>query len=281
MQHTLNRCLGLGLGLGLVRLPLLRTQPAALARARRLPGSAAVAVAGSGRPFASLPQEQKKEQKEPKEERREQSGNRLPRLMDFPEIIWPSALNTLKNWITIQFIIRPYFDSEFQLKDFIFGAKQALQATCVCPPQKVVSSRLMGGDLDALETLVAPEAIAELRPVIQKLSMAQRRQLEIRESDIYLSFPYQVGIMFDEANDKLQKRFVEVTMVFHVMRGLSEMRERGEEIPWNMGTLPEYQDKVFICNYRFIKEFTAGQQSDWTINVANHFRAIDLINDSK
>lgn len=49
--------------------------------------------------------------------------------MEFPEIIWPSALNTLKNWITIQFIIRPYFDSEFQLKDFIFGAKQALQVS--------------------------------------------------------------------------------------------------------------------------------------------------------
>jgi len=99
----------------------------------------------------------------------------------------------------------------------------------------VVSSRLMGGDLDSLDKLVSPEAIAELRPVIQKLSMTQRRQLEIKESDIYLSFPYQVGIMFDEANDKLQKRFVEITMVFHVMRGLSEMRERGEEIPWNMG----------------------------------------------
>jgi len=46
-------------------------------------------------------------------------------------------------------------------------------------------------------------------------------------------------------------------------------------------TMPEYQDKVFICNYRFKKEFTAGQHSDWTINVANHFRAIDLINESK
>jgi len=45
--------------------------------------------------------------------------------------------------------------------------------------------------------------------------------------------------------------------------------------------MPEYQDKVFICNYRFKKEFTAGQHSDWTINVANHFRAIDLINESK
>lgn len=100
---------------------------------------------------------------------------------------------------------------------------------------QVVSSKLVGGDLNQLENLVSPDAIAELKPVIQTLSMTQRRQLEIKESDIYLTFPYQIGIMFDDANDKLQKRWVEITMVFHVMRGLSEMRERGEEIPWNMG----------------------------------------------
>lgn len=98
-----------------------------------------------------------------------------------------------------------------------------------------MSSKLVGGDLSQLQDLVTPEAIAELKPVVQKLSMTQRKQLEINESDIYLSFPYQIGIMFDDANDKLQKRWVEITMVFHVMRGLTEMRERGEEIPWNMG----------------------------------------------
>ncbi|XP_033155382.1 m-AAA protease-interacting protein 1, mitochondrial [Drosophila mauritiana] len=267
MQHTLIRCLGMA------RISLTRLQPRPTVAASRgqEAGSITTSISKTTQPvsrsFASLPQEQDK-----KDQNARESLNRLPRLMDFPEIVWPSALNSLKNWITIQFIIRPYFDSEFQLKDFIYGAKQALQ---------VVSSKLMGGDLDSLDNLVSPEAIAELRPVIQKLSMTQRRQLEIRESDIYLSFPYQVGIMFDDANDKLQKRFVEITMVFHVMRGLSEMRERGEEIPWNMGTLPEYQDKVFICNYRFVKEFTAGHQSDWTVNVANQFRAIDLINETK
>ncbi|XP_017149883.1 m-AAA protease-interacting protein 1, mitochondrial [Drosophila miranda] len=248
MQHTLRRCLGMA------RTPLLRLHHSPIAVANRIS-------------FASVPQEENKKEQETRSDR-----NHLPRLMDFPEVVWPSVLNTIKNWITIQFIIRPYFDSEFQLKDFIFGAKQALQ---------VVSFKLMAGELEALDSLVSVDAIAELKPVIQKLSMSQRRQLEIKESDIYLSFPYQVGIIFEEANDKLLKRWVEITMVFHVMRGLSEMRERGEEIPWNMGILPEYQDKVFICNYRFIKEFTAGQHSDWTINVANHFRAIDLINETK
>lgn len=53
------------------------------------------------------------------------------------------------------------------------------------------------------------------------------------------------------------------------------MRSRGEEPPLNMGALPEYQQRISICNYRFIREFTKGVESDWTINLLNHFRPID------
>ncbi|XP_014097581.1 m-AAA protease-interacting protein 1, mitochondrial isoform X1 [Bactrocera oleae] len=192
----------------------------------------------------------------------------LPRLMDFPETLWPSTINTLRNWILIQFIIRPYFDREFTIKDFVYGAKHALQ---------IISRKLLNGEFDALNGFVSKEAINELKPTIQKLSVAQRKQLEINETDIYFAFPYQVGIIFDEEQEKIQKRWVEITMVFHVLRGLTEMRNRGEEIPWNMGTLPEYQDKVFVCNYRFKKEFTNDNVSDWTVNALNHFKPIDLV----
>ncbi|XP_061396826.1 m-AAA protease-interacting protein 1, mitochondrial [Musca vetustissima] len=200
-------------------------------------------------------------------------GNRtLPRLMNFPEIMWPSLLNSIKNWVMVHFIIRPYMDREFNIRDFAYGAKKAMQ---------VISSKLMNGDFAHLGNLVSEEALNELKPVIQKLSVSQRRQLEVKESDIYLTFPYQIGIMFDEENKDVQKRWVEITMVFHVLRGLKEMRESGEEIPWNMGTMPEYQDKVFVCNYRFIKEYTKGHESDWTVNVVNHFKPIDLVNELK
>ncbi|XP_013117520.1 m-AAA protease-interacting protein 1, mitochondrial [Stomoxys calcitrans] len=203
----------------------------------------------------------------------EPKGKRtLPRLMDFPEIMWPSLLNSMKNWIMVHFIIRPYMDREFNIRDFAVGAKKAMQ---------VVSSKLMNGDFAHLTNLVSSDALNELKPVIQKLSMSQRRQLEVKESDIYLTFPYQIGIMFDEDNKDAQKRWVEITMVFHVLRGLREMRESGEEIPWNMGTMPEYQDKVFVCNYRFVKEFTKGNESDWTVNIVNHFKPIDLVNEMK
>ena len=128
--------------------------------------------------------------------------------------------------------------------------------------------------------MITPEALAELKPVLQTLSVSQRHQLEIQAKDIYMSFPYQIGIMFDENNEsKTQKRWVEITMVFHMLMGLQDMQKNSETIPWNMGVLPEYQDKIFICNYRFKKEFTTGNQSDWTVNVLNHFKPVDLISE--
>lgn len=153
----------------------------------------------------------------------------------------------------------------------------------------------MNSEFNALQNLVSAEAIEQLKPVVQNLSMTQRRELLIRDSDIYVSFPYEVGIMFDNDNSndsdkpapttwserKVQKRWVEITMVFHVLQGLREMRESGEEIPWSIGTMPEYQNRLHVCNYRFIKEFTRGQESDWIVNKINHFKPIDLVNEQK
>lgn len=51
----------------------------------------------------------------------------LPQLMSFPKIVWPSVFKSIKNWIMINFIVRPYFDNEFNLAEFTTGAKFALQ----------------------------------------------------------------------------------------------------------------------------------------------------------
>lgn len=150
----------------------------------------------------------------------------LPTVMDFPNIVWPSVFKTIKNWIMINFIIRPYFDQEFSMPDFVSGSKQAVE---------VVSSRLGTLDMKSLGGLVASDAIDELRGTTSRMSMAQRNEIPINKDDIYLSFPYQVGIMFDETNDELQQRWVEITMVFHVLRGLQEMRDNGIVPPLNIG----------------------------------------------
>lgn len=84
-----------------------------------------------------------------------------------------------------------------------------------------------------------------------------------------------MGIIFNDEDESTQKRFVEITMVYHTLKGLAAMRSRGEEPPLNMGMLPEYQNRISICNYRFIREFTKGVESEWTVNSLNHFKPID------
>lgn len=51
----------------------------------------------------------------------------LPEMMAFPNITWPSVFKSIKNWILVHFIIRPYFDREFTIPDFVAGTKHALQ----------------------------------------------------------------------------------------------------------------------------------------------------------
>lgn len=55
------------------------------------------------------------------------SKRSMPRLMDFPEIMWPSFFNSVRNWVLVQFVIRPHFDRDFYLNDFVEGAKKAIQ----------------------------------------------------------------------------------------------------------------------------------------------------------
>ena len=42
----------------------------------------------------------------------------IPRLMEFPQFLWPSIFKVVKNWIMAKFVITPYFDNEFDLNDF-------------------------------------------------------------------------------------------------------------------------------------------------------------------
>lgn len=81
-----------------------------------------------------LPVIYRKYSTDPTNEDRRQS-DKLPTLMDFPNIIWPSLLKTIKNWILVNFIVRPYFDQEFNMPTFVNGTKHALQvntAKCDC-----------------------------------------------------------------------------------------------------------------------------------------------------
>ncbi|XP_026735307.1 m-AAA protease-interacting protein 1, mitochondrial [Trichoplusia ni] len=195
---------------------------------------------------------------------REEETRRLPQLMEFPPIIWPSIIKFMKNWMFANLIIRPYFEPEFNLHEFIEASKHAVQ---------VVSDGLQKSDFKSLEGLVDKDAIAALKTAVSKLSVTQRQLLSIEKDDIFYAFPYQVGIMFDDS----EKRWVEITMCYHVMRGLKHMKETGDLPPISLGVQPEYQDKIFILNYRFIREFTKGVEDNWCVNIVNHFQPQSLM----
>lgn len=52
---------------------------------------------------------------------------KLPQLMEFPPVVWPSFIKFIKNWIYANFIIRPYFETEFSLKEFVEASKHAVE----------------------------------------------------------------------------------------------------------------------------------------------------------
>jgi len=179
-------------------------------------------------------------------------------LMDFPQATWPSFFKALKNWIVAKLIIQPYMDNDFTLESFVQGGKQALVH---------VSHLISEGKFDELEGLVTAEAIAEVQRKHSKLNLAQRQNVAIQSEDIYFAFPYEVGIMIEDS-ESVEKRFVEITMCCHCLLGLGQLKQ----VDPHFQQLSEHKDKIIVCNYRFMREYTKGVESGWVINVISHFK---------
>ncbi|XP_024936373.1 uncharacterized protein LOC107263223 isoform X2 [Cephus cinctus] len=196
-----------------------------------------------------------------------QQNIRLPQLSDFPMLFWPNFFKSIRNFILVHMVIKPYMDNEFNLQEFVAASKHAVSR---------VSRALAMEEYESLEGLVSDELLADLKSKISNFALRQRTRLAVEKEDIYMCFPYEVGVMFKDEDSK--RRFVEITMIYHVMTGIGKMRAEGELIPINIGTMPEYQEKMYILNYRFIREFTSGVQTPWVINMINHFMPIDNLN---
>lgn len=111
-------------------------------------------------------------------------SNKLPPLMHFPQIIWPSIIKSIRNFILTTFIIKPYMDREFSLPDFVTGSKKAVE---------VVSQKIAEGDVKALEGLVTEDVLPAIQKALAMMSLSQREQISVNADDIYFSFPYQVS----------------------------------------------------------------------------------------
>ncbi|CAL8121904.1 unnamed protein product [Orchesella dallaii] len=201
----------------------------------------------------------------------------LPSLMPFPKILWPKFVNVIRNWFFINFIIKPYFDKEFSMNEFIVGVKEAVS---------IVSNKLSEGKLDELDGLVEASAISQIRQSLSNFTVFQQQLLRVAAEDVFFAFPYQIGIIIPDEPPRdqyaegvkppPQTRHVEITVCLHVLRGFAEKQKSGETgsafnlHEWTKDEQNKYN--VMICNYRFFRDFTEGSPDPaWIVNMVNHF----------
>jgi len=188
----------------------------------------------------------------------------IPQLMNSVDmrIMKPSLFKLFTNHISARLIITPYFDNDFNIPDFKIGAKQAIVA---------VSSALSSGNIAALEDIVEKDALAEIKRNFSFFSVSQQQELAVHPNDFVRSFVYEIGIMFEDNDQGVQERFVEITFCAHILRGLNELTE-SNMAEMSLKDWLERGDRGMICNYRFIREFTKGVEGQWLINYINHFK---------
>ncbi|KAL8618003.1 hypothetical protein ACOMHN_040227 [Nucella lapillus] len=190
-------------------------------------------------------------------DRDEDRRHRFPvKLMDFPEKTVPDIVKSFRNRF-FSFLIKGYYDTTFTIDGFLEGAVQAVSS---------VSSYVSDGNFADLKGLVADEAVPEIQNNYADLTYQQRRWLKVKPSEVIGKFVYEIGMMFDDDTDQ---RFVEITVVLHGCHNLEDNPPSSlSDLYGHMGENP---DNFYVCNYRFIREFTKGVEDSWTINKLNHF----------
>lgn len=95
-------------------------------------------------------------------------------------------------WISFPFVI--YFSNV--LPNILYAFKTLKYS--IFPVQALVhvSKELSLGNFDTLEELFTKPTLEEIRRNFARLSLKQRLDLAVAEDDIFLSFPYQIGIIF-------------------------------------------------------------------------------------
>uniref|UniRef100_W5MDB3 Matrix AAA peptidase interacting protein 1 n=2 Tax=Lepisosteus oculatus TaxID=7918 RepID=W5MDB3_LEPOC len=164
------------------------------------------------------------------------------------------------------FLIRAYFDKEFNIHEFTDGAKQAFSH---------VSRLLSHCKFDALEGLVARDLLEKLQDKCSLLPLSHKQALAAEPDDIMYLTPGDVGIYYDDngrkfvsilmrfwylTNARLPEETPEGTRVFQVAFG----EEGGQETK-----------QLLTANYEFQREFTQGVQPDWTITRIEHSKLLD------
>ncbi|XP_029386347.1 m-AAA protease-interacting protein 1, mitochondrial [Echeneis naucrates] len=164
------------------------------------------------------------------------------------------------------FLIRAYFDKDFNIQDFTEGAKQAFTH---------VSSLLSQCQFEALEGLVAKDLIGKLEEKCKVLPLNYKKALSADPDEIVYTTPGDVGIYYDDNG----RKFVSILMRYWYLTSahLPDDPMEGTHI-FQMTTGGEGEaetKRLLTANYEFQREFTKGVAPDWTITRIEHSKLLD------
>ncbi|XP_060876805.1 uncharacterized protein LOC132949761 [Metopolophium dirhodum] len=183
----------------------------------------------------------------------------FPEVPEFPPIVWPNVFKSFKALLYSYLIIKPQLDKDFSLGEFAKNSRKAVE---------VVSNCISKRDFTTLQGLVTNDVLEQVKLIVSDLSDNEIKDMAFDNDDMYLFLPVQLDIINDT---KLKdRRFVEITMCYHAIHNLEEIKKRSEEI---VDIQKELKSNIFVLNYRFIREYTEGVKDAWTINAINHLKA--------
>lgn len=192
----------------------------------------------------------------------------IPQLMQFPPIVNPKLINSIRNHFLSRTLIRPYFDKEFSLREFNAGAKYAALHISQC---------LSSGDIEGLEDTCTSKCLDVVTKNLSLFSMRQRAQLDLKDTDIILGYTYQIGIMMDDDPNENGHygRQVECTWVGQACRNYLHLIEQTNGNPMELRKQIDLLGGPTILNFRFIRDYSKNVEDSWTVNALNYFKLYD------
>ncbi|KAK3597065.1 hypothetical protein CHS0354_022070 [Potamilus streckersoni] len=173
---------------------------------------------------------------------------------NFKPYISTSFINTLVRNKYFAFFIRHQLEDTFTIDEFKKGAFQAVLHASKCIAQ---------GQLDSLQDLVERHLLQKLRFLIPDMNKSDQQKLEVKEEDVLFKFIHHIGVLFD-SEDRSKGTRLEIMFCMQYLRG----RNSSELQKLEGDQFIEYvKDNIFICNYRFAREFKSKTEStDWVIS---------------
>ncbi|XP_068602353.1 m-AAA protease-interacting protein 1, mitochondrial [Brachionichthys hirsutus] len=163
------------------------------------------------------------------------------------------------------FLIRAYFDNEFNIEEFTAGAKQAFIH---------VSGLLSQCEFHALEGLVSKDLIGELEAKCRSLPSSHKEALSVTADEIMYTTAEDVGIYHSD-----ERKFVSIRMRFWYLTSadLPDDSPAGTHVfhvAIDEGA-KSAKKRVLAANYEFQREFRKGLPPDWTITRIEHSKILE------